>query len=301
MITLQALAELHERYAEDRAAPVTPVTVAPGLEIGDGLPTLMGVVNLSRDSTYRESIAGSTEAALRKARVQTAQGAAIIDLGAEASSDDADRVGPQDQLDKLLPVVEQLSAESIVVSVETYRPAVVREVLAVGARMINLTGRADEDEMLAAIADHDATVLMCFGTGPNVREAEELPHDGDLAPYLLDHFAERVDHARSLGVQRIIVDPGMGFTFPNLTGLERARIQTRTLTQSFRLRRLGTPVASVLPHNLDIFEDEFRKAEGFFAVLATLGGVHLLRVHEVPHLRTVLRAMELLDVRDVTR
>lgn len=295
MITLAALAALHEQYADDLARPVEPVRVSDDVVLADGLPTLMGVVNLSTDSTYRESIASSTEAAVRKGRVQTAQGAAIIDLGAESSSDDADRVGPEGQLEKLLPVVEQLAQETVV-SVETYRPQVVREVLAAGARMINLTGRADEDEMLTAIAEHDATLLMCFGTGANVREQEELPTGSDLAPFLVDHFAERVAHARSLGVDKVVIDPGMGFSFPNLSGLERARLQTHTLTQTFRLRSVGVPIGSVLPHNLDIFEDEFRKAEGFFTVFAALGGVHLLRVHEVPHIRTVLRAMDWLDV-----
>lgn len=295
MITLADLAALHDRYAADLARPVTPVSVSDGVAIGDEATTLMGVVNLSRDSTYRESIAASTAAAVHKGRVQTAQGAAIIDLGAEASGDDADRAGPEEQLAKLLPVVEQLSSETVV-SVETYRPLVVRGVLDAGARMINLTGREDEDEMLTAIAEHDATVLMCFGTSANVREQEELPKDRDLGPYLVDHFAERIEHARSLGVDRIVVDPGMGFTFPNLGGGERARLQTRTLTQNFRLRSLGVPTASVLPHNLDIFEDEFRKAEGFFTVFASLGRVHLLRVHEVPHIRTVLRALEALEV-----
>ncbi len=295
MITLAALAELHERYADDLARPVAPVHVTDDVVIGDGQPSLMGVVNLSPDSAYRESIAGRTEVAVRKGRVQTEQGAAIIDLGAEASGDDADRVGAERQLERLLPVVEELSRRTVV-SVETYRPLVVREVLAAGARMINLTGREDEEEMLTAIGEHDATVLMCFGTGANVREQEELPQGEDLGPYLVDHFAERIEQARSLGVEKIVVDPGMGFTFPNLTGLERVRLQTRTLAQTFRLRRLGVPTASVLPHNLDIFEDEFRKAEGFFAVFASLGGVHLLRVHEVPHLRTVLRAMDWLGV-----
>lgn len=295
MITLADLAALHQKYAADLARPVSPVRVSDDLVLEDGLPSLMGIVNLSRDSTYRESIAGSTEAAVRKGRVQVEQGARIIDLGAEASGDDADRVGPEEQLEKLLPVVEQLSQHTVV-SVETYRPSVVRAVLKAGARMINLTGREDEDEMLAAVAEHEATVLMCFGTSANVREQDDLPQEADLAPFLVDHFAERIEHARSLGVDKIVVDPGMGFTFPNLTGLERANLQTRTVTQAFRLRSLGVPTASVLPHNLDIFEDEFRKAEGFFTVFAAFGGVHLLRVHEVPHIRTVLRALDVLEV-----
>ncbi|MCD6640743.1 MAG: hypothetical protein LT071_12620, partial [Nocardioides sp.] len=69
------------------------------------------------------------------------------------------------------------------------------------------------------------------------------------------------------------------------------------LTQTFRLRPLGVPVCNVVPHTYDLFGDEFRKAEGFYAVFAALGGTHLLRVHEIPHLRVVLNALRALEVR----
>ncbi len=84
MITLAALSELHARHRDDLALPVPPLTVADGVVIRDGAVTVMGAVNLSRDSTYRESVAVSTEAALRMGRVQVAQGASILDVGAEA-------------------------------------------------------------------------------------------------------------------------------------------------------------------------------------------------------------------------
>lgn len=293
-----SLADLAQLYAEHGAAldrPVTPVPVTDDVTIGDGHVTLMGTVNLSPDSTYRESIAHSTAAAIRKGRVQAAQGAAIIDLGAEASGDDAERVGSEEQLERQLPVVEALARETVV-SVETYRPEVVKGVLEAGARMINLTGREREDEMLSLVAGHDASVLMCFGLGANVRDNQELPDERDLLPFLTDHFSERLEHARSLGVDKVVIDPGMGFSFPNLGGLDRARLQSRVLMQSFRLRELGVPIGSVLPHTLQLFEDQFRTAEGFYAVFAKLAGLHLLRVHEVPHLRAVLAAMDELEV-----
>ena len=85
MISLSALAALHSEYADDLARTVEPVSVA-GVTIGGAEPVLMGTVNLSRDSTYRESIAVSTEAAIRMARTQVAQGAPIVDLGAESSN-----------------------------------------------------------------------------------------------------------------------------------------------------------------------------------------------------------------------
>ena len=80
MISLEDLAALRDTYRGELAAPVTPVRVG-SVVIGDDAPTVMGTVNLSRGSTYRESVAVSSESAVRKARVQVAQGASYITSG----------------------------------------------------------------------------------------------------------------------------------------------------------------------------------------------------------------------------
>jgi dihydropteroate synthase len=295
MISLSGLAALHSEYADDLALPVEPVTVA-GVTIGGPEPVLMGTVNLSRDSTYRESVAVSTEAAIRKARTQVAQGAQVIDLGAESSTARAARVGGREQSARLAPVVEALAGECVV-SVETYRPDVVQAGLAAGAKVLNLTGRDGEDEMLACAASYDAVVVLCFCEPDDVRAEHDHPTDVDALPYLVDHFGPRIEQARSLGVRQVVVDPGLGFYYGNLVEpTVRVRHQAAVLAQCFRLRRLGVPVCNALPHAFDLFEDEFRKAEGFFAVLARLGGTDLFRTHEVAHVRAVLAAMDLLDV-----
>jgi len=295
MISLSALAALHSEYADDLARSVEPVTVG-AVTIGGPDPVLMGTVNLSRDSTYRESIAVSTEAAVRMARTQVAQGASIVDLGAESSNSGTARVDEPRQQAVLVPVVEAL-AEECVVSVETYRPEVVEACLAAGARVLNLTGRDREDEMLAAAAAYGALVILCFCEPGDVRTPANAPAGSDPLPYLLDHFGPRIELARSLGVEQVVIDPGLGFYYGNLVDpTARVRHQATVLAQCFRLRSLGVPVCNALPHAFDLFEDEFRKAEGFFAVLARLGGTDLLRTHEVGHVRAVLAAMEALDV-----
>jgi dihydropteroate synthase len=271
--------------------PAGPVT------IGDGPVTLMGCVNLSRDSTYRESVATSSADAVRMGRVQAAQGAAIIDLGAESSTARAARVSAEDQVAALVPAVKGLAAEAVV-SVETYEPTVVRACLDAGAKIRNMTGRQHEDEMLALAAEYDAAVVLCFGESANVREIADVPPDADPLPVLLDHFAPRLAHARSLCVGKVVIDPGMGFYYGNLIDpLTSARHQARVLAQGFRLRPLGVPVCNAVPHTYDLFGDEFRKAEGFYGVFASLGGTHLVRTHEVAHLRVVLRGLAELDVR----
>ena len=299
MITLADLAALQHSHGESWSSPVEPVVLdgpRGPVVIGDGPVTLMGCVNLSRDSTYRESVATSPADAVRMGRIQVAQGAAVVDLGAESSNAKAARVSADDQVASLVPAVKGL-AEEAVVSVETYEPDVVRACLDAGARILNMTGREHEDEMLGLAAEYDAAVVLCFGETANVREISDVPPDADPVPVLLDHFAPRIAHARSLGVDKVVVDPGMGFYYGNLVDpLTRARHQARVLAQVFRLRPLGVPVCNAVPHSYDLFGDEFRKAEGFYAVFAALGGTHLIRTHEVPHLRTVLRGMTELAV-----
>ena len=202
----------------------------------------------------------------------------------------------QGQVDVLLPVVKELSRDTVV-SVETYRPEVAEAVLGAGARMINLTGSEHEDEILSLVARAEASLVMCFSPSGNVRESSELPDDDRMLPALIDHFEPRLERARMLGVGKVVVDPGSGFTYANLSGVGKAKVQSRVLAQSLRLRRLGVPSGHALPHCFDVFEGEFRHAEGFFAVLASLGMAHLLRVHEVPQVLAVLRSMRELEVR----
>jgi dihydropteroate synthase len=290
VISLEDLAALRDAYPAELALAVSPVRVGDAL-IGGGTPVLMGTVNLSRGSTYRESVAVSQESAIRKARIQIAQGAHVVDLGAESSTATAERVDADDQVAALVPVIRALAVETVV-SVETYHPSVVRTGFAAGARILNLTGRDQEDEMFSLAAEYDAAVVMCFCELDNVRDVGSVVPDGDPLPYLLDHFGIRLDRARALGAERIVIDPGMGFYYANLVDpMTRVRHQTRVLAQSFRLRPLGVPVCNALPHAFDLFEEEFRTAEGFFAVVAQLGGTHLFRTHEVSHVRAVLGAM----------
>lgn len=194
-------------------------------------------------------------------------------------------------------MIEQTAAETVI-SVETYHPAVVRACLGAGAQVLNMTGRADEEQMLTLAAEHDAAVVLCFGEAGNVREISDLDLGSDPLPLLVDHFGARLERARALGATRLIIDPGMGFYYGNLVdAVPRARHQAAVLTQGFRLRGLGVPVCNALPHAFDLFEEEFRTAESFFAVLAALGGTHVLRTHEVPRVRAVLAAMRSLAVR----
>lgn len=293
MLTLEHLAELANRHADALPAPVGAFELAGRRFDGNARPELMGVINLSADSWYRESVCLTAEAAIRRGHVLAAQGAAILDIGAESSLAQAARVDDAAQSSKLLPVVRELAAAGHLVSVETYHPAVTRACLEAGAKVLNLTGTDRSDEMFRLVADHDAAVIICHVQGANVREVTDFDFGADPTQMLHDYFARQIDRALANGVRKLWIDPGLGFYYRNLQdSATRIRHQMAVFLNTFRLRTLGWPTCHALPHAFECFEDEVRAAEPFFAVLAALGKTDLFRTHEVPRTRAVLEALQ---------
>jgi dihydropteroate synthase len=300
MLDLATLAALHERHRSAAALPVVDFALGPHRFDFSKHAYLMGVVNLSPDSWYRESVALTAEAAIRRGRVLHEQGAAIVDVGAESTLAHAERVDGAAQQDRLVPVVRTLAAAGVCVSVETYDPAVTTACLKAGAKILNLTGTAETDRIFREVAGFDAGVIICFVQGAHVREVSDLELGRDPVAALYEFFARQVEAATEAGVTRIWLDPGLGFYYRNLQdGATRVRHQLQVFLNSFRLRALGWPVCQALPHAFECFEEEVRVAEPFFAVAALLGQASLLRTHEVAKVRGVLRAMELVGDGDV--
>ena len=289
MLRLEDLAALLESHREAAAARVAEFSIGGRMFGFNSQPAIMGVINLSPDSWYRESVCLSAEAAMQRARVLTAQGAAIVDIGAESTLGHAQRVDDAGQKSKLLPVIEALRREKILVSVETYQPAVTRACLEAGANILNLTGTDHSDEMYRMVTANDAAVIICFVQGPNVREVGDLNLKHDPAELMRDYFAREIETATRHGVKKIFIDPGLGFYYRNLQdSAARVRHQMTTFLNTFRLRTLGFPTCHALPHAFECFGEEVRCAEPFFAVLAALGKTDLFRTHEVPRIKAVL-------------
>jgi dihydropteroate synthase len=294
MLDLATLAALHEAHRDDAALPVTDFSLGQHRFDFSAQTYLMGVVNLSPDSWYRESVALTTEAAVRRGRVLHEQGAAIIDLGAESTLDHAARIDGAAQQDRLIPVVRELARAGLCVSVETYHADVAAAALRAGAQMLNLTGSVDNEAIFRQAADFDAGVVICFVPGANVREVGELDLERDPIAMVEEYFAPRIEAATNAGVSRIWIDPGLGFYYRNLQDSDaRVRHQLRVFLNSFRLRKLGWPICHALPHAFACFEEEVRTAEAFFAVPALLGQASLLRTHEVAKVRGVVQAMQI--------
>jgi len=292
VLTLEHLSDLLEKNRAAAASRVKDFSIGGRPFNFNARPALMGVINLSADSWYRESVCLSPDSAIQRGHILAAQGADIVDLGAESTLAHAARVDDAGQNSRLLPVIKALRESKILVSVETYQPAVTRACLEAGANILNLTGSDRSDELFRMVADHDAAVIICYVQGENVREVGDFDFSADPTQMMHDYFARQMEAATRNGVERIFIDPGLGFYYRNLQdGAVRVRHQMAVFLNTFRLRTLGFPVCHALPHAFEYFGDEVRCAEPFMAVLAALGKTDLFRTHEVPRVKAVLETL----------
>jgi dihydropteroate synthase len=294
MLNLETWARLATDHSGELNARVAEFDIGGQPFAFNSDPAIMGVVNLSPDSWYRESVCLTAESAIERGAMLATQGARIIDVGAESTLAHAARAQAALQNSKLLPVVKALRGRNILVSVETYDPVVARTCLEAGANVLNLTGASASEEIYRIVASHHAGVIICYVQGANVREAHDFDFSADAVLLMRDYFARQIELATHAGVTRIFIDPGLGFYYRNLQdSAVRVRHQMNVFLNTFRLRALGFPVCHALPHAFEFFREEVRCAEPFFAVLAALGKTDLFRTHEVPRTRAVLETMRI--------
>lgn len=292
MISANRLLPIWNRYRSALEAPVRTFEFPRFGRRFEDTTYAMGVLNLSPDSSYRESVCHTVEAALYRARRMTLEGAAMVDIGAESTGDAADIVSVQRQIDRMRPVVGPLAAEGILCSVETYHPEVAAALLETGAGVVNLTGRVDDPALYAAIARHEAGLVLCYTPGRHARSSDRLPPANEIFDHQLTFFRERLKLATGAGVERIWLDPGFGFTLNLPDGPDRIRYQTDSILHAFRLRELGWPVAVQTTGSIYLFRDEVRVAATSAATLAALSRANLVRTHEVPRVQPVLNLLQ---------
>src|SRR5439155_6602767 len=161
MLDLEQLAALLEKNRDAAKARVKEFSIGVKQLAYNARPCDCGVINLSPDSWYRESVCLSAEAAIQRAKLLLAQGADVIDIGAESTLAHAARAADTLQKSKLLPVIEGLRDQ--IVSVETYSTDVAEQCLAAGAKILNLTG--NDPKLYSVAAAHDAAVIICYVQG----------------------------------------------------------------------------------------------------------------------------------------
>ncbi len=207
---------------------------------------LYGVVNASPDSLAGDSIATTPEAAVARARQLLADGADGIDLGGQGSTDVASVVDWTDEWARVEHIIPALADLGVEISIDSWRPEVVRRALDAGATVINAADGMQSDEMWEVAADFDVPIVVPFLSGPNPREMALVTHDPIAA--MTDFFERRLADADRFGLRsRCIVDPGTGFAPSNWPWDDRFVYQKQVYSNLDELRRFRLPLYIALP------------------------------------------------------
>jgi dihydropteroate synthase len=258
-----------------------------------GLRThLMGVLNVTPDSFSDGGLYAGTERALAHAREMAAAGADIIDIGGESTRPGAEPLSEEEELSRIIPVIERLSAElPVPLSVDTYKATVAREALAAGASIVNdISGLRFSPDMAKTAADYGAAVVIMHIQG-TPRDMQQHPVYADVIGEIMEYLAQGIELAVKAGVDRekTLIDPGIGFGKTLEHNLE-------ILNRLDEFKGLGRPIVLGTSRKrfigavLNIPAPE-QRVDGTAATVA-LGierGARIVRVHDVGRMAQVAR------------
>ncbi|MCG6874873.1 MAG: dihydropteroate synthase [Betaproteobacteria bacterium] len=251
----------------------------------------MGVVNVTPDSFSDGGRYGDPEAAIAHARRLAEEGADLLDIGGESSRPGAAPVSAEEELRRVLPVLEALQEASLPVSIDTVKPEVMRAALECGASMVNDINALREPGAAEAVAGTRAAVCLMHMQG-EPRTMQREPRYADVVAEVKAYLAERAAAAESAGIERerIVLDPGFGFG----KSVAHNLVLLRELVS---LAALGYPLMAGLSRKSTLGAITGRPAGDRMpasvaaALLAAQRGAKILRVHDVAATRDALAVL----------
>jgi dihydropteroate synthase len=251
----------------------------------------MGIVNVTPDSFYDGGHHLQRDAALVHAHQLIQEGADLLDIGGESTRPGAQSISMQEELDRIMPVIQGLQGAPVPLSVDTYKPEVMRSALAAGVSMINDINALQQPDALAALAASDAAVCLMHKQCPP--QTIQQPHYQDVVAEVLQFLHSRISSVQKAGIarERIMVDPGFGFDKTlahNLSLLRRldefSVLGVPLLAGISRKSMLGTITGQDVEHRVH--------ASVAAALLAVMRGACMVRVHDV---RATVDALKILN------
>ena len=245
-------------------------------------PHVMGIVNITPDSFSDGGRYASTEKAIAHAMQLVADGADILDIGGESTRPGATPVSLEEELSRVIPVIEALVGKAgIAISIDTYKPEVMRQAILAGADIVNDVRALQEPGALEIVAQSNAGVCLMHMKGtPQTMQIE--PVYDDVVAEVTDFLQERLLAAESAGIaaDRIVLDPGFGFG-------KRTAHNLALLQDLAAIKALGRPLLvglsrkSVLGQLLGNDVDERLHASIAASVISVMKGASIVRVHDV--------------------
>jgi dihydropteroate synthase len=259
-------------------------------------PQVMGILNVTPDSFYSGSRVLQVEDAYKKAERMISEGASILDLGGHSTRPGADAVSEEEELKRVLPVVEMIQKRfpDAIISIDTFRSTVARESIAAGAHIINdiAGGNMDANMFETVAALHVPYILMHSRGTPQTMK--ELNQYDDLVTDVLRELQTKIYQLQQLGVKDIVADMGFGFAknadqnYVLLNELKAFQILNVPLL-------IGVSRKSMIWRKLNITADQSLNGTTVLNTIALLNGASILRVHDVKKAVEAVKLVQLLQ------
>ena len=279
--------------------PETAMT-APGWSIRGGELTLnrvliMGIINMTPDSFADGGRYFDSTEALAHARCLIDEGADVLDIGGESTRPGADDVPADEELRRVMPLIEALTGCGVPVSVDTSKPEVMRAALDAGASIINDVYALQRPGACEAVASSDCGIVLMHMQG-TPRTMQHEPRYSDVVREVTEFLSRRVEEAQSRGIDpgRIAVDPGFGFG-------KSIEHNFKLLSELSMLKKMNRPLVVGLSRKSMLGGVTGRPVDGRVAgsvaaaVLAAERGANIVRVHDVAATRDALAVLERLQ------
>lgn len=246
-------------------------------------PRVMGILNVTPDSFSDGGHFSQTDSAIEHALALIDEGVDILDIGGESTRPNATPVSLAQELDRVIPVIEALVAHqiNIPISIDTYKPAVMRTAITAGASIVNDVRALQEDGAVAAVANTNVGVCLMHMQG-TPKTMQDNPNYVDVVKEVSTFLSERVAACQQAGIatNRLVIDPGFGFG--------KTRGHNITLIQQLdSFAQLNLPILvglsrkSILGQVTGNDVDARLYASVAAAVIAVLKGAQIVRVHDV--------------------
>ncbi len=245
-------------------------------------PKIMGILNVTPNSFFDGGNYKSESEILNQVEKMLFQGATFIDIGAYSSKPNAELVSENEELSRILPVVDLVlkNFPQTLLSIDTFRSKVAQKCIENGAALINdiAAGNLDEN-MMAMVAKFQVPYIMMHSRG-NPQNMQQLTNYENITKEILFYFSEKITKARSLGINDLIVDPGFGFAKKQEQNYEV--LQKMELLQLLELPILvGFSRKSMIYKVLENNAQEALNGTTVLNTIALLKGAKILRVHDV--------------------
>jgi dihydropteroate synthase len=282
---------------KDTLLPISNIIQSKGKLMDLAIPKVMGIINATPDSFYGNSRVDSTNIALDRASEMITDGAHFLDIGGYSTKPHAEKVSEQEEMDRVLPVIEAIANAfpEVWISVDTFCSKVAAEAILKGANIVNdISGVQYDEAMLKVVSEANVPYILMHLEGDFDGMHKIYPYENDdVTAHLIQYFRKKVYACYAAGIKDVILDPGFGFSKSISNNYD-------LLSNMASLRMLGLPILAGISRKSMIYKtlhiDAPNALNGTTALhmVALQQGASILRVHDVKEAHQAIQLFEIL-------